>query len=651
MRAAIPTVLLLALLLSATSIAAQPLLPAGPEVRLDGVPVYSPDGRLLVGSTVREAPGSDALDAVVRFYSVDGSTPLGPEIRVHAGRAGSQALADVAFAADGSFAVLWTHHQAPGTRQVYWRRFGPDGSPLGPEARAHGPIERDHFAGRIAALPGGGWLLTWEAFKEVIEIPHEPIFLYHLVGRRFRADGSPRTPAFQLTPLTFEDANIEDLAVAPDGSAMAVFSYYEGENFYQVGACRIGVDGPLGFVELSPDPAGWEQFPRVEARADGGFAAVWSDTLLGGIALRGFGPDGTSGEPVVLVPAAEFAVGGLSTARLPGDGLLVVWALDLDPGGFTYDQVRGRIFTQGGAPVSGEFRVSFSPPTFGEDVRAAVHPEGSALVGWAGSARRLKTGCTIGDGGAGDLGSLCLQGGRFRVDAHWTANGTRGAGRGVGLTPDTGYLWFFSPSNPELLVKVLDARALNGHYWTFLGAVTDVAYTVAVTDTATGAQKFYRNRAGRQASVADLGAFPEAPGAVVLETAREAAAPAGSQRAEPLFQPRAGCAAGGPTLCLFSGRFEIEVAWQDFAGGAGQGRAFPLSSPEAGAFWFFQESNLELLVKVLDGRPLNGHFWLFYGALSNVGYTLRVLDTETGAIRTYTNPPGRLASFADTAAF
>ena len=654
---ATPTALLLALLLSAASTAAQPLLPAGPEVPLGGIQAYAPDGnRLLVASTVLETPGSRAFDVVIRFYAPDGRSPLGPEIRVHAGRAGDQILTDLAFAADGSFAVLWTHHQAPGTYQVYWRRFAPDGRPLGPEARAHGPIERDHFAGRIAALPGGGWLLTWVAFAEVGRDAEGELRLYHLVARRFRADGSPRTAAFRLTAGGALDAPaVEDIAVAPDGSALVAFSYYEGENFFQVGAYRIGEDAPLGFVELSPDPGAWELFPRAAARADGGFAAVWWDALFGGIALRAVAPDGTAGEPVVLVPTADLAVGNVATARLPGDRLLVVWSHG--PGDLSFDGVFGRVFTLRGAPVSETFRIHISPVRGDQVLRGiAAHPDGSALVSWAGGTgqphpalvRRLETGCTP------SFFSLCLQGGRFRVDGNWAANGNVGPAQVVHLTPDTGYLWFFNSINPELLVKVLDARALNGHYWTFLGAVSNVAYTVAVTDTATGAQKFYRNRAGRQASVADLGAFPGAapggPGAAGLAGASPGDLPGAVAAAAP-FQPRAGCAAGGPTLCLFSGRFEIEVAWQDVAGGGGQGHAFPLPSPTAGAFWFFQDSNLELLVKMLDGRPLNGRFWLFYGALSNVGYTLRVLDTETGAVRTYTNPPGRLASFADTAAF
>ncbi len=50
-------------------------------------------------------------------------------------------------------------------------------------------------------------------------------------------------------------------------------------------------------------------------------------------------------------------------------------------------------------------------------------------------------------------------------------------------------------------------------------------------------------------------------------------------------------------------------------------------------------------------EPLNGHFWVFYGALSNVQYTITILDTQTGTTKTYTNPQGTQASHADTSAF
>ena len=61
------------------------------------------------------------------------------------------------------------------------------------------------------------------------------------------------------------------------------------------------------------------------------------------------------------------------------------------------------------------------------------------------------------------------------------------------MTSDTGYLWFFSSANVEVVIKVIDGCGLNGHYWVFAGGLTNVAATITVTDMQTGAVKTYTN--------------------------------------------------------------------------------------------------------------------------------------------------------------
>ncbi len=263
----------------------------------------------------------------------------------------------------------------------------------------------------------------------------------------------------------------------------------------------------------------------------------------------------------------------------------------------------------------------------------------------------------------------CLNGGRFKVGVSWRvpSQGTSGVATAVPLTSDTGYFWFFSSNNVELVVKVVDGRAVNNRFWVFYGALSDVEYTITVTDTATGAVRTYFNPAGTLASGADTSAFDGGSGAVAPETQSKVEglgskvlapeSPSGMPRdirpstldLRPLAM--AACTANATTLCLNSGRFSVQVSWRVPAQGtSGIGAAVPVTS-DTGYFWFFSDNNIELVLKVVDGRAFNNKFWVFYGALSDVEYTITVTDTESGAVRTYFNPSGTLGSVADTSAF
>ncbi len=110
------------------------------------------------------------------------------------------------------------------------------------------------------------------------------------------------------------------------------------------------------------------------------------------------------------------------------------------------------------------------------------------------------------------------------------------------------------------------------------------------------------------------------------------------------------CVPSSTALCITDGRFRIESLWRDFAGHSGVGQAVPLAS-DTGSFWFFDPDNLELFVKEIDGVSFNNAFWTFYGALSNVEFTLLATDTATGAQHGYFNPIRTFASRGDIESF
>jgi hypothetical protein len=242
----------------------------------------------------------------------------------------------------------------------------------------------------------------------------------------------------------------------------------------------------------------------------------------------------------------------------------------------------------------------------------------------------------------------CFQGNRFSLSVNFLNPNTQTPGQGqvVSLTSDTAYFWFFSANNVELVDKVLDGRAINNFYWLFSGALTNVPYTISLLDYTTGQFKYYTEPGGLF-SFADTNA------------AASAVAGPSSQRlssisTRPFLSPQVAatpCVPGALALCLNANRFQVSVVWSvPSQGTSGQGMATPITG-DTGHFWFFSPNNIELVLKVLDGRSINGKFWVFYGALSNVEYTITVTDTQTGAVKTYFNPNGTLASVADTAAF
>lgn len=103
-------------------------------------------------------------------------------------------------------------------------------------------------------------------------------------------------------------------------------------------------------------------------------------------------------------------------------------------------------------------------------------------------------------------------------------------------------------------------------------------------------------------------------------------------------------------ICL-ADRFLVAID-QITNSASGIGTPVRAGSSDTGIFWFYDDRNWEVMVKVLNGCPINNRFWVFGGALTNQGYRLRVADGRTFEVNTYTNPLGtRAPALTDVQAF
>ncbi len=440
------------------------------------------------------------------------------------------------------------------------------------------------------------------------------------------------------------------LAAQLQGASQALLTWNDNSNNETAFRIQQKV-GNGAFANLPDRPA------NTETLTVGGLAAAttytWQVRAVGSSANSGFSNQVSLTTPAAL-PAAP---SGLEATPIAPTVILLDWEDEsVNETGFVIEAASPvELFHEvGTAPANATSfalggRVAGRPYTF--RVRAA----NGALLSAPSNEASATTQNDATAACAADADTLCLLAERFRVEVQWRdqING----GNGIGLVQaspvggsKTGVFSFFNPNNIELIVKALDGNPVNSHYWIFYGALSTVEYWVTVTDTATGDSNTYHNPPGELCGVPDTEAFPALPAPAVTPASAPRAAGA------PLkVRPAAGasipCVPGAETLCLADGRFEVTVDWTDQRTlDSGPGVAVP-GTERTGYFWFFNAENIELVVKILDATAISDNWWVFYGSLSDVQYTITVRDTVTGLEGSYVNDPGNFCGDADTDSF
>jgi hypothetical protein len=105
-----------------------------------------------------------------------------------------------------------------------------------------------------------------------------------------------------------------------------------------------------------------------------------------------------------------------------------------------------------------------------------------------------------------DAETACLVGGRFEVKVGWQRATSSGPAQVMKFggqraeTNESAFFWFFSQSNFEIGLKILNACGINQKYWVFISGLTNQGWTVYIRDTVTGTVKTYSNPLGHLTS-------------------------------------------------------------------------------------------------------------------------------------------------------
>ncbi|HEV2843450.1 MAG TPA: hypothetical protein VG477_01280 [Thermoanaerobaculia bacterium] len=519
-----------------TALAASPLLRQGPEFQSnvtfqgeqrDPSVAIGPDGGFLVTWT-GPSPGTAESDAFGRFYDAAGQ-PLTGEVRLNALTEGNEGVVRAAASPTGEYMAVWRD----GT-SVFGRVFGPGGAPLSGELLIGFDANlRPQGNPWITTDPAGGFLVAWTAAPEV------PAGLYSVRWQRFDNRGERVGVELGVDRPLADQARVTAL---PAGGFVLAWTEGAGAGVFETDILALRLD-PQGTprhsqaLRVNTDSfrrPGFHGNVTPVAHPDGGFSFVWSTYVaqgrpgVQGVYARRYG---AQGQPVTPVAALRAGISGLektAAAALPSGQTLVVWyeyGLIPDPEGGLY----GQLFDSSWLPVGGESRLNTYTADLQFEPALAADGDGGIVAAWSsgqedfgfvtppGIGYGTQDGHLLGVFGQrftiascalDTAAQLCL-GGRFRVEARFTdpRTGQPGTAHAIPLPSDTGAFWFFGDTNAELVLKILDGRGVNGHFWIYYGALSDVAYTITITDTLTNQKKTYTNPRGTLASRADTEAF------------------------------------------------------------------------------------------------------------------------------------------------
>jgi len=259
-----------------------------------------------------------------------------------------------------------------------------------------------------------------------------------------------------------------------------------------------------------------------------------------------------------------------------------------------------------------------------------------------------------------DADTLCLAG-RFRIDVDPADAGIRAdppvpgpvTAHAVPLTRDGGWFWFARPEHPEVVVRATlagpRAPGMPPTWRVYAGSLSSRPFDLRIYDVESGLSEILGGGAGNGAGGNGGGGNGGGADATLVATFPAAASQAQDGDLWFAALPEGGCGGDSIDLCLHQRRFEVTVDWRD-GDGAGGAAVGDRLSDAAGWFRFFQPSEPELVVKIVDARQANGHWQVAFASLGDLGFELTVTDQHSGEAVVYDVSPGAPSSHLDATA-
>lgn len=356
------------------------LIAAGPSLANTAVNTYTTSdqnapsiavdgqGRFII-TWVSDGQDGDGLGIFGQRFDANG-TALGNEFAVNTYTTGDQVEPHVAANAGGDFIVVWRGHAGTDRFDVRGRRFNAAGAPVGTEFQVSEDTSYDRRDPAVALAEDGSFMALWTGTLGT-------------ETRHFDHNTAPTTGDFQLAstphPVYGPFHSLHDAAVSGDGDFILNWHTYSvlfaGD--FRVAGYMYDPDTGQG-TSFGPSPGDEADIePSLALTPDGGFVIAWNRFGYGGVNpgstfANRYASNGTlQGEFLSHVPSIQ-STQIEDIAAAGADRFLVVWD---EPA------VRGRFLDLEGAPLTDPFTISSGPVDANDEVVVASFGR-RTMVAW-----------------------------------------------------------------------------------------------------------------------------------------------------------------------------------------------------------------------------------------------------------------------------
>jgi VCBS repeat-containing protein len=419
-----------------------------------------------------------------RRYTANGSA-AGAEYRINTTTSNSQEYPAIAELADGGVVVTWRSLGQDGSAYgIYAQRYAADGTAAGSEFRVNTFTSDWQQMQAVAALDGGGFVVTWQSNLQDGSG-------HGIYAQRYAADGTAAGSEFRVNSVTADAQHMPAITALADGGFVVTWqSNLQDGSGHGIYAQRYAADGTAAGSEFRVNSvtADAQQLPAIATLAEGGFVVTWQSNLQDGsgfgIYAQRYAADGTAtgSEFRVNTTTANSQVNSDVVALRDG-GFVVAWHSNGQ--GDEMGGVYAQRFAADGTALGAEFRLNTATASSQNYPALAVLANGDLLATWSSSqqdgsvygiyAQRFPTAALIDTGSVTEKGATATVSGVLPVsdidtgDTHtWSISNASSYGS-MSITVDG--IWTFVLDNTSAATRALGAGQQVTE--TFTAIVTD----------------------------------------------------------------------------------------------------------------------------------------------------------------------------------